>query len=150
LSGPAVEKPPQANDSIVREDSFSYRIFCVNAPEPFDNSIFSKYNVWQPQSYSMNSMVLDNWAFWRATMPTQATDVPGQSAVWAREGDLNLGFVFNLHELRLSFLWPQLPSGGLGPGRQTFRTAVAGRLVTTLTNNQALYFYQSQTFTNAP
>ena len=31
ISGPAMEKPPQDND-IVREDSFGYRILCVNAP----------------------------------------------------------------------------------------------------------------------
>ena len=33
----------------------------------------------------------------------------------------------NLHELRLTFLWPQQPNGSVGPGRQTFRTLVAGQ-----------------------
>jgi type II secretory pathway pseudopilin PulG len=56
----------------------------------------------------------------------------------------------NLHELRLTFLWPQQPNGNLGPGRQTFRTMVAGQIVQTYTNSQWLYFYQSQSFTNAP
>jgi type II secretory pathway pseudopilin PulG len=56
----------------------------------------------------------------------------------------------NLHELRLTFLWPQLPNGGVGPGRQTFRTMVAGQFVMTNDHNHVLYFYQSQSFTNAP
>ena len=60
----------------------------------------------------------------------------------------------NLHELRLTFLWPQQPNGNLGPGRQTFRTMVAGQIVQTNYNSSPwLYFYQSQSFvnvTNAP
>ena len=61
----------------------------------------------------------------------------------------------NLRELRLVFEWPQLPNGGLGLGRQTYRTMVAGQLVTTTNDpsGQVLYFYQPQSFaivTNAP
>jgi prepilin-type N-terminal cleavage/methylation domain-containing protein len=56
----------------------------------------------------------------------------------------------NLHELRLTFLWPQLPNGNLGPGRQTFRTLVAGGQIVQTNNGQRLYFYQSQSFVNAP
>ena len=58
----------------------------------------------------------------------------------------------NLHELRLTFLWPQQPNGKVGPGRQTFRTMIAGQITQTNTG-QWLYFYQSQSFvnvTNAP
>jgi hypothetical protein len=54
----------------------------------------------------------------------------------------------NLHELRLTFLWPQLPNGNVGPGRQTFRTMVAGQIAQTNAAGQWLYFYQSQSFTN--
>jgi type II secretory pathway pseudopilin PulG len=54
----------------------------------------------------------------------------------------------NLHELRLTFLWPTLPNGGVGSGRQTYRTTVAGQIVHDTFNN--LYFFQSQSFTNAP
>lgn len=54
----------------------------------------------------------------------------------------------SLHELRLTFLWPQLPNGGLGAGRQTFRTMVAGQVVTNNVAGQILYFYQPQSFTN--
>jgi prepilin-type N-terminal cleavage/methylation domain-containing protein len=53
----------------------------------------------------------------------------------------------NLHELRLTFLWPLLPSGNTGSGRQTFRTLIAGQLVPDA-NNTNLYFFQSQIFTN--
>ena len=57
----------------------------------------------------------------------------------------------NQRELRLTFLWPLLPSGNVGAGRQTFRTTVAGQLVQTYpVPNNALYFFQSQIFTNAP
>jgi prepilin-type N-terminal cleavage/methylation domain-containing protein len=56
----------------------------------------------------------------------------------------------NLHELRLTFLWPLLPNGNTGSGRQTFRTLIAGQLTTNIDNGVTLYFYQSQSFTNAP
>jgi len=53
-----------------------------------------------------------------------------------------------LRELRLMFLWPQLPNGNLGGGHHSFRTLVAGQFVMTNDNSQMLYFYQPQTFTN--
>jgi hypothetical protein len=53
----------------------------------------------------------------------------------------------NLHDLRLTFLWPQLPNGGLGLGHQAFRTLIAGQLITTNYFGQTLYFFQPQTFT---
>ena len=57
----------------------------------------------------------------------------------------------NLHELRLTFLWPQLPNGALpaNPNHQTFRVSVAGQLAQDPTNN-ALYFYQPQSFNPVP
>jgi prepilin-type N-terminal cleavage/methylation domain-containing protein len=53
----------------------------------------------------------------------------------------------NLHELRLTFLWPQLPNGNLpqSPSYQTFRATVAGQLAADPTNNN-LHFYQPQSF----
>src|ERR1039458_8077686 len=58
----------------------------------------------------------------------------------------------NLRELRMTFLWPQLPNGNVGAFRQTFRTSVGGQLIGTYdpVNSLTLYFYQSQSFTNAP
>jgi len=60
----------------------------------------------------------------------------------------NTQLAASLHELRLTFLWPQLPNGNLGAGRQTFRTLVAGQMTQIFTNSQWLYFYQPQSFTN--
>ena len=61
----------------------------------------------------------------------------------------------NLHELRLTFLWPQLPNGNLGPGRQTWRTMVAGRTTQdwnpTMTPHVISWWishYQPQSFVN--
>ena len=106
LSGPAVEKPPQANDSLIREASFSYRLLCVNAP------------------LAANTNVLNS----------------------AFQTDLRA----NLRELRLFFSWPIYPNGSIGPGKQNFRTLVAGQMVMTNDNSQVLYLYQPQIFTNAP
>ena len=101
LSGPAVEKPPQDNP-IIQQDSFGYRILCVNAPVAVDTNIY------------------------------------------------NQQLTANLHELRLTFLWPELPGGSVGPSRQTWRTMVAGQIVTNIVAGQILYFYQPQSFVNAP
>lgn len=55
----------------------------------------------------------------------------------------------NLHELRLTFLWPTLPNNSrVGNGRQTYRSLIAGQLVFDSTNG--LYFYDSQNFANSP
>jgi type II secretory pathway pseudopilin PulG len=56
----------------------------------------------------------------------------------------------NLHELRLTFLWPLLPSGNTGAGRQVFRTMVGGQITNYIDNGVTLYFLQSQSFTNVP
>jgi type II secretory pathway pseudopilin PulG len=58
----------------------------------------------------------------------------------------------NLHELRLTFLWPILPSGQLPsrPARQTYRALIAGQVATNAVNGLMLYFFQPQSFTNAP
>jgi prepilin-type N-terminal cleavage/methylation domain-containing protein len=56
----------------------------------------------------------------------------------------------NLHELRLTFRWPQRPNGSVGLGHQTFRALVAGQVAQTNDAGNILYFFQSQSFTNAP
>jgi prepilin-type N-terminal cleavage/methylation domain-containing protein len=59
----------------------------------------------------------------------------------------------NQRELRLTFLWPQLPSGKVGFGRQTYRATIAGQLnfaTPFAPFGQWFYFYQPQFFTNAP
>lgn len=115
ISGLAAEKPPQDNQ-IMREDTFSYRLYCVNAPIPVNTN----------------------------------------SPLHGFEKQL----AANQRELRLTFLWPQLPNGKVGFGRQTYRTTIAGQLMWTndpsfgpgwsAPSGQGLYFYQPQIFTNAP
>ena len=61
-------------------------------------------------------------------------------------GCLSEQLAANLHELRLTFLWPQQPNGSLGNGRQTFRTLVAGQMTTNVFAGNILYFYQPQSF----
>jgi prepilin-type N-terminal cleavage/methylation domain-containing protein len=159
LSGSAVEKPPQDND-LVRNDSFSYRIYCVNAPVagyiPPLWQAQSSYNVGDIVSYILNGQT----TYWQAiqaedppltppSLPPQAGDVPNSSIRWVRNlypQELSA----NLHDLRLTFLWPILPNGQLPsrPARQTFRTLVPGLILHT--NGADLYFYQNQSFTNAP
>jgi prepilin-type N-terminal cleavage/methylation domain-containing protein len=39
ISGPAIQKPPQDNP-IMQQDSFSYRLYCVNAPLPINTNDF--------------------------------------------------------------------------------------------------------------
>jgi len=99
ISGLASGMPPQTNDVMVG-DTFSYRVYCVNAPVAYDT----------------NSLPL---------------------------GGFSKQLNGNLHELRMTFLWPQLPNGNVGNGRQTFRVSVAGQL--TLWTN-VFYFYQPQSF----
>ena len=104
LSGLASEKPPQDN-SIMVGNTFTYRIYCVNAAAAFDiNNPLAGF------SKQLNGC---------------------------------------LHELRMTFLWPQLPNGNVGARRQTFRTSVAGRLAAD-PNNSILFYYSPQFFTNAP
>ena len=113
VSGLAAEKPPQDND-IMQQDSFSYRVLCVNAPIAVDTSM---YNL----------------------PPTQR----GYQQQLAG----------SLRELRLLFMWPQLPNGNVGAFRQNFRASVAGQLILTnvAPNYYPLYFYQPQSFiTNTP
>ena len=111
ISGLAAEKPPQ-NNQIMQEDTFTYHVYCVNAPLATDTNVFN---------------------------------LPLAQRLYATQ------LAASQHELRLTFLWPQLPNGSLpaNPNRQTFRATVAGQLAQDSTNN-SLYFYQSQSFTNAP
>lgn len=151
ISGPAVEKPPQNND-IIRGDSFSYKILCGNAPvavytpRPWMGGYYAKGAV---VSYPLNGQI----TYWRAAVGNIG-QTPGVSSDWARvlyPQELTA----NLHELRLTFLWPLLPNYSTGNGRHTFATTVAGQVVTGVVNPdvtpfQYLYFFQPQSFAGAP
>ena len=104
ISGLASGMPPQNNDVMIG-DTFSYRVYCVNAAVAYDtNSSLAGF------SKQLNG---------------------------------------NLHELRMTFLWPQLPNGNVGGGRQTFRVSVAGQLAQNPANG-VLFYYNPQFFTNSP
>ncbi len=147
LSGPAVEKPPQDNQ-VIQADAFGYRILCVNAPVVMDTNIFLLEPLWHAANYAAGLQVLYNWYYWQAVADCGSPDVPGQTTKWSLVRNYNLELVKALHELRLTFFWPQQPNGTLGPGRQTFRAMVAGQIAQTVTNTQWLYFYQPQSFIN--
>ena len=76
--------------------------------------------------------------------------VPMEGNVPVAEQAYGRQLAANLQELRLTFFWPLQPNGKTGPGRQTYRTLIPGRVETTLVAGQILYFHQSQSFTNAP
>jgi type II secretory pathway pseudopilin PulG len=153
LSGPAVEKPPQDND-IIRSDSFGYKMICNNAPMAVDTNLFSRYPAWVPNAYNAGdtvSRILNGrLTFWQAATNAHDVDIPGRSSLWAGAPVYGLEQTANLHELRLSFLWPLLPNGNVGYGRHTFATTVAGQITQTIINGQSLYFFQPQSFTSVP
>ena len=104
ISGLASGMPPQNNDVMIG-DTFSYRVYCVNA--------------------------------------AVASDTNSPLAGFSKQ--LN----GNLHELRLTFLWPQLPNGNVGGGRQTFRASVAGQLAADPAGS-IYFYYRPQYFNTAP
>ena len=153
FSGLAAEKPPQDNGDV-QGLSFTYRLHVVNAPMPLDTNLFQAQ--WQSsQSYPPGSVVFMPWNFWRAAVGTSPGEAPGQSLKWVRVPSFALEQAQNQRELRLLFQWPLLPSG-VGGGKQTFRSTIAGDLVATnytafFPKIQKMYFYQPQSFiTNAP
>jgi prepilin-type N-terminal cleavage/methylation domain-containing protein len=154
LSGAATEKPPQDNQ-IIQQDAFGYRLLCVNAlaaayPPPL--WVSQKYNVGDNVSFIINGTTTTYWqaiSVGTPSLPPQPGDVPNSSSRWVRI-NFQEKLAANLREVRLTFLWPVLPNGSVGNGRQTYRTAVAGQIIQTNDNGQPLYFFQSQSFTNAP
>ena len=144
FSGLAAEKPPQ-NNQIMQEDTFSYRVLCVNAPVPMDTNIFQP--VWQSQPYSAGAQVFYFMDFLQAIANTLAADIPGQSGKWVRVPNYAVEMLNSQRELRLLFEWPQLPNGNVGGFRQSFRTTVAGQLMRT---NYSLYYPPAPVFPNPP
>jgi prepilin-type N-terminal cleavage/methylation domain-containing protein len=156
MSGPAVEKPPQANNSLVRQSSFSYGVICENLPvgvyTPPSWSSSQTYN----QGASVTFLLNGQTTYWQATAlnsgtaPTNAPPSPWVRNFYPQE------LTANLHELRLTFLWSLLPNSQpplvyYGTGHQTYRALIAGQVsLDTNTAPYNLYFFQSQSFTNAP
>lgn len=151
ISGLAAEKPPQ-NNSIMVGDSFAYRIFCVNAPVPFDTNLLSGFQLWQPQAYPTGSQVLYDWNVWQAASPgATPADVPGvpappRSNPWFKVPFYPLELSANQHDMRLTFGWPILPSGFPGSGRQTFRQAMSGSMATVNNGGTVLFYLRDGLF----
>jgi type II secretory pathway pseudopilin PulG len=148
LSGPAVEKPPQNND-IILNSSFTYKIICQNVPvATYTPPLWKagRYLAGSNVSFPLNRQL----TYWTAIASIGPNDLgPTQSAFWVQDS-YPTQLTANLRELRLTFLWPLLPDGKTGNGRQTFRTTVAGQLVQTNVIGQWLYFFQPQSFASAP
>jgi hypothetical protein len=124
LSGPAVEKPPQDNPTLL-EDSFSYRILCVNAPVATDTNQFGQHY------------------FGQANEPDQQIF---DRELSANLHELRLTFAWPL-------LPNGAVSSGMGTlPPMTQRTMVAGGITVTNTQmyGQYLFYYQSQSFNNVP
>ena len=113
ISGAAVEKPPQDN-AILQQDSFSYRVVCVNAPVAMDTN--------------------------------RVSGQPFNEQIYNRQ------LAANRHDVRLGFVWPLLPNGAVPQQHfnQTFRTQVAGQVVTNMIAGNILYFCSPQSFVAAP
>ncbi len=153
ISGLAAEKPSQSNPIMV-EDSFSYRIYCVNGTVMLDTNLFQP--LWVKQPYVAGALVFHNFNYWRAMANALAADEPGFSPVppphanpWVKIPFYPFEAVARQRDLRLTFLWPLLPNGKTGNGRQTFRATPAGDLKMDA-NHFSLFFYEPQNFSPAP
>jgi prepilin-type N-terminal cleavage/methylation domain-containing protein len=117
LSGPANEKPPQLNPTI-QEMALTYRVIA------------------DVSDYSTN--------FYDSTWTNFAIGNLSTNDIVSRSNYMRLvqNLYTNLHDVRLTFLWPVLPSGKIGSGRQVYRTMVSGRY----TNEGPYFFFQPRTY----
>ena len=116
ISGNATEKPPQDNASV-GDLAFKYKLISEITP------------------YSSTDT---NWVNYTDPGIT-ANEVVARSNNWLVARNLNA----NLHDLRLRFLWPLLPNGSFGNGRQTYRTMAGGYLLKT---NPPFYHFASRAY----
>jgi type II secretory pathway pseudopilin PulG len=171
MSGAAAEKFPQTNDTIL-QSAFSYRLLPeVVGYVPFDNRLIQASlpditNVFGAPTYLSGTPTpfdpalpdIGNITNTRPPFPpdTAAWTAAQRQAFWdqVRANRRLLGTAYtNSHDLRLTFRWPLLPpSGGAGPGRQTFRALTGGQLVRTnhlspgVLTNLTLHFFQPQSY----
>ncbi len=125
LSGMASEKAPQDNPSV-RELAFSYRMIAESIPYSAFDSWWTNVN---PQFVTDTNTMAQHSNYWMTARNLQA----------------------NLHDLRLTFRWPNLPGDKLGSGRQTYRTKVSGGIISSnqpdyvakLENTMFFYNYPS-------
>lgn len=137
ISGPASEKFPQVNPTM-QDFGLTYRLVCDVGPY--------WTNYYDPSWLNLTGL---------------ATNSPDYVARVNYSNVIN-NLQANLHDVRLTFLWPVLPNGSLpqSPERQVFRTLVAGELLGTnefgfprggyppgVTN--FLFFFQPRTYVKA-
>ena len=142
LSGPAVEKFPQ-NNPITLDMAFGYRMICQNEPVtvPLVTDLSGASLVAAIGSQNLPVTVV---------IPTPRPP-PGPALVaYLANFQYQTNQQNNAHELRLRFLWPLLPGGNTGDGRQTFRTLVSGSVLPTSDPYYPgvfnLYFFQSRSY----
>ena len=131
MSGPASEKSPQQND-IVRDLGLKYRMVAdvTGYGTNFFDPSWTNY---------LQSGISTNLAVQRFNYYTMVKNLET-----------------NMHEIRLTFLWPLHPNGQAGPSRQVFRTTVGGAMTWTnepgfpTTPGETLFFFQPRTYAKAP
>jgi len=138
LSGSASDKPPQ-NDPSMLDLAMTYRLIPEVVP-------YCNYDT--------------NWAY----LPVPgAVRILGTNEFIVRSNYLAYvkNLTNNLHDVRLTFRWPQYPSGSVGNNRQVYRAPATGTLVASLmpTNSpippqtpepfNRLYFFQPSIYAKA-
>jgi type II secretory pathway pseudopilin PulG len=130
LSGPASEKVPQ-NNADVQQLSLAYRLISDVTPYGTNHYDFDWTNYLDTALYQPGTNLLQ---------------------ITSRSNYLKVAqnLEANLHDLRLTFRWPMIP-GGLGRGRQVFRTMVSGNLLRTNdSGGWPLYFFEPRNYVRAP
>src|SRR5258706_14986668 len=98
----------------MREDTLSYHLLCVNAPMAVDTNLFLLQPGWQSSSpYTNGSLAYYNWTYWRS-IRDNINSAPGPySSFWIETPSFPIKLAASQRELRLTFLWPQLPNGNV-------------------------------------
>ncbi len=107
MSGPASEKFPQT-DPTIQDFALSYRLIAELAPYGT--------NYYNPE-----------WTNYGAVPISNTNEIIARSNYMI----LVKNYEANMHDLRLTFRWPVLPNGDVGPSQQKFRTVVSGSILLT-------------------
>ncbi|HPC60328.1 MAG TPA: type II secretion system protein [Verrucomicrobiota bacterium] len=136
LSGPASEKFPQTNPDV-QELALNYRLIPEVAPYGLNHFDPTWTNFLDPVLY--NPVVLTNEIVARSNYFLVATNLQN-----------------SIHDVRLTFRWPRLPTQAIGNGRQSFRTSAGGRLTRVVEQEGYdapeywLYFFEPRNYARTP
>jgi len=125
MNGPAVEKPPQINADM-QGLALNYRI--ISDVSGYSTNFYDPG--WTNYSFSgLSTNEIASRSNYMVLVQTMQT---------------------NLHDVRLTFLWPVLPNGKIGSSRQVYRTMVAGSMTndppSTPNFTSPFWFFQSGSF----